>query len=72
MHAHELRRREETYLNLDYRQGGLGSNSCGPRPLPQYLLMPEPMSFRVRLRPFAIAPAGCVADAVRPLLTVLE
>lgn len=55
LHAHELRRREEIYLNLDYRQGGLGSNSCGPRPLPQYLLMPEPMSFRVRLRPFVTA-----------------
>ena len=52
MHAHELHRRKETYLNLDYRQGGLGSNSCGPRPLPEYLLMPEPMSFRMRLRPF--------------------
>ncbi len=52
MHACELQRRQEIYLNLDYRQGGLGSNSCGPRPLPQYLLMPEPMSFRLRLRPF--------------------
>ena len=41
MHAHELHRRKETYLNLDYRQGGLGSNSCGPRPR-QMLLAARP------------------------------
>ncbi|NLC55462.1 MAG: DUF4981 domain-containing protein [Armatimonadetes bacterium] len=52
-HTYELTRLEETVLHLDYRQGGLGSNSCGPRPLPQYLLLPEEMSFAVRLKPFS-------------------
>jgi hypothetical protein len=52
-HTHELAPRNETILNLDYRQGGLGSNSCGPEPLPQYQLKPEPVTFTVRLRPFA-------------------
>ena len=52
-HTYELLRRAETVLHLDYRQGGLGSNSCGPAPLPQYLLQPEPVTFSVRLRPFA-------------------
>ncbi|MBI2437508.1 MAG: DUF4981 domain-containing protein [Lentisphaerae bacterium] len=51
LHAHELRRREAVYLNLDYRQGGLGSNSCGPRPLEKYLLKPKALKFGVRLRP---------------------
>ena len=51
-HTHELVRRNETILSLDYRQGGLGSNSCGPEPLPQYLLLPEPVTFSVRLAPF--------------------
>ncbi len=53
LHAHDLPRRAGIYLNLDLRQGGLGSNSCGPRPLPQYLLRAEPMAFSVRLRPLA-------------------
>jgi hypothetical protein len=51
-HTYELKRRDETILNLDYRQSGLGSNSCGPGPLPQYIIAPEEMSFTVRLRPF--------------------
>jgi beta-galactosidase/beta-glucuronidase len=51
-HTYELSRRDETILNLDYRQSGLGSNSCGPGPLPQYIIAPEEMSFTVRLRPF--------------------
>ncbi len=52
-HTHELVRRDETILNLDYRQAPLGSNSCGPGPLPEYLLRPEPAEFSIRLRPFA-------------------
>ena len=52
-HAHELKRRPETVLHLDYRQGGLGSNSCGPAPLPQYLLPADPVTFTVRLTPIA-------------------
>ena len=52
-HAHELVRRHATMLNLDYRQGGLGSNSCGPEPLPQYLLEPRATAFTVRLKPFS-------------------
>ena len=41
-------------MHLDYQQGGLGSNSWGPRPLPQYLLQPVEMSFAVRLKPFSM------------------
>ncbi len=52
-HTFELRPCGETILNLDYLQAGLGSNSCGPGPLPQYLIEPKEMRFAVRLRPFA-------------------
>jgi len=52
-HPHELPLRDETCLNLDYRQNGLGSASCGPKPLPQYLFNPEPVEFAVRLKPFS-------------------
>jgi hypothetical protein len=52
-HRHLLRPRRETILHLDHRTGGLGSNSCGPLPLPQYLIQPEEMAFSVRLRPIS-------------------
>src|SRR6185503_6738439 len=48
-HTYDLKRRAETILNLDYRQGGLGSASCGPAPLEQYLIQPEEMTFTVVL-----------------------
>ncbi len=56
-HTHELVRRNETILNLDYRQAPLGSNSCGPGPLPEYLLKAEEVTFSMRLKPFAIESA---------------
>ncbi len=59
-HTYELKRRNETILHLDHAQCGLGSNSCGPGPLPQYLLQPEETTFSVRLKPFS-------ADAVSPM-----
>lgn len=51
-HPYELTRIPQTVLNLDYRHAGLGSNSCGPGPLPQYVLNAEPMDFTFRLKPF--------------------
>jgi len=59
-HTFDLCPRDETILHLDYRQGGLGSNSCGPGPLEQYLLKPEEMAFSVRLKPFT-------RDAISPM-----
>lgn len=52
-HEHELAPRDETILNLDYGQNGLGSASCGPGPLPQYLLNAAPVMFTVRLKAFS-------------------
>jgi len=52
-HTYELVRRDETVLNLDHAQAPLGSQSCGPGPLEEYLLKAEPTEFRVRLRPFS-------------------
>ena len=51
-HTNELVRRDEVILNLDYRQCGLGGNSCGPMTRPEYLLQPGSYSFAFRLRPF--------------------
>ena len=59
-HTYELVRRDETIVNLDYAQAPLGSASCGPGPLTEYLLEPKPIAFSVRLRPFS----GTAADAM--------
>jgi beta-galactosidase len=52
-HTHELVWQPEVTLDLDYRQGGLGNGSCGPGVLPQYLLLPEAVSWSVQLRPLS-------------------
>jgi hypothetical protein len=52
-HTYDLVRQDEITVNLDYRQAGLGSASCGPGTRPEYLLPPEPVQFSVRLRPFS-------------------
>jgi hypothetical protein len=53
MHTHELVHRPEITLNLDLAQCGLGSASCGPGVLPQYILEPDSYHFQMRLRPLA-------------------
>lgn len=50
-HTWELPRRDTITLNVDYRHHGLGSNSCGPEPLPQYQLYPEEFRFAVEFVP---------------------
>lgn len=39
-HTYDLHARPEVILNLDYRQSGLGTNSCGPGVLEQYEIKP--------------------------------
>ncbi len=50
-HTNELARRPEVYFNLDHRQCGLGGNSCGPRTLDKYLVLPGEYTFSIVLRP---------------------
>lgn len=59
-HTYELTKRDFITVNLDYRQHGLGSASCGPGQLPQYRLLPHEFNFSVRLRPFS-------KDAISPI-----
>ncbi|WP_257347120.1 beta-galactosidase subunit alpha [Pseudalkalibacillus decolorationis] len=51
-HTCDLVQRDFITLNLDYRQNGLGSGSCGPRQLPSYELRPDEFDFTIRLKPF--------------------
>lgn len=52
-HAHELKERDFVCVNIDFAQGGLGSNSCGPLPLRRYRLEPGRHSLRYMVRPFS-------------------
>ncbi|MGI6705594.1 MAG: glycoside hydrolase family 2 TIM barrel-domain containing protein [Clostridia bacterium] len=51
MHPHELTRRDETIVHLDYMNSGVGSNSCGPELLPQYRLSQKKIDFKLRIKP---------------------
>jgi hypothetical protein len=53
-HTFDLVRENRTYLYLDDRHCGLGSASCGPKPLAEYLIEPKPMRFQLRLRPVCL------------------
>lgn len=59
-HTSDLQPKDEITLNLDYRHHGLGSNSCGPAPWPEYHLRPEAFCFSLRLKPFSV-------DATSPM-----
>ena len=53
-HQHELPRRDDVWVTLDYAQCGLGSASCGPETLEQYRVEPQPTTFTFELRPFTV------------------
>lgn len=50
-HNYELLPCGDTVLCLDHAQNGIGSESCGPRLLPQYRLDGERFQFQIRLIP---------------------
>lgn len=53
-HTNELEERDRLYLNLDYKQCGIGTGSCGPDTFPHYRIDPEPFRFSVALRGFSV------------------
>ena len=50
-HDSDLRPLKETVVNLDVRQAGIGSNSCGPALREDLQMKEKEFSFRVRLLP---------------------
>ena len=50
-HTYDLKPRAEVILNLDYRQRGLGTESCGPAPLEQYRIKPGRYTWSYTLQP---------------------
>jgi beta-galactosidase len=58
-HTYELSRRTETFINLDYRQMGVGGDdSWGALAHEPYQLPAKAYGYRFRLRPFATATDG--------------
>ena len=74
-HTHELPRREEITLNLDYKQMGVGGdNSWGARTHPEYTLPAQPYRHEFLLRPYAptMGSKSVVARRPRPTVASLE
>jgi beta-galactosidase len=52
LHEHELKPREEVYLNIDHRHRGLGQAACGPEPDDAFRIWPGRFDFEYGLQPF--------------------
>lgn len=66
-HPHELNKRKETIINLDYKMSGLGSNSCGPELLPKYRFDEKHFEFSLRMKP--VMREDCsITDTVNTIL----
>lgn len=52
-HQHELAERDALTVNLDWKQCGIGTGSCGPQTFEQYRIPAEPFKFSMTLRDFA-------------------
>ncbi|MHB1485000.1 MAG: glycoside hydrolase family 2 TIM barrel-domain containing protein [Saccharofermentanales bacterium] len=50
-HDHELIKRPETVVIIDYKMSGIGSNSCGPGLLGKYQLKEKAFNFKVKILP---------------------
>lgn len=59
-HNYELEMSPYTVLCLDYRQNGIGSNSCGPRLLEEYRLDEETFVYEISLIPERQSRAGSI------------
>lgn len=57
--------REETCLNLDIRQLGLGNGSCGPQPLSIYRFPVKPERWTLRMIPVRHATPASLAERAR-------
>jgi beta-galactosidase len=49
-HTNDLHPREDITLSIDAAQCGLGGASCGPGVLPQYQVLPEPITYTLSIR----------------------
>lgn len=50
-HLNQLKHDSVIYVNIDYKQNGLGTATCGPGYLDKYIVFGKPMAFNVRIIP---------------------
>ena len=50
----ELIKEKETYINIDYKQSGVGSNSCGPKLAKQFRIDEKHIDFTFRMKPIFV------------------
>jgi beta-galactosidase len=50
-HPHELTKRAGTFINIDHRHNGIGSNSCGPELIKKYRFDEDKFNFSVAFMP---------------------
>lgn len=50
-HSYELKKSKLTYVHLDYKMSGVGSNSCGPELLEPYRLDEKEIAFEIAIKP---------------------
>ncbi len=62
-HTNELISDDLIHINIDYAQGGLGSNSCGPEPLEKYKLYPETCTLNYWIKPIINGSEGIFEKA---------
>ena len=64
-HHHQMPTHGETWLNVDWKQMGLGGDdSWGALPLPQYRMPAAPMKYRFRLRPLSTTDSAMALSKV--------
>jgi len=51
-HSFELQKDNRLYVNLDYKNSGLGSGSCGPERMEQYQVFPLPFQYSIYFKPY--------------------
>ena len=51
-HLFELQKENRLYVNLDYKNSGLGSASCGPERMEQYQVYPLPFQYSIYFMPY--------------------
>ena len=64
-HTNELRPRKETFVRFDFKNGGIGSGSCGPYTYDKYLVNDKSIRYSLGIMPFC-------AEEILPELAVRQ
>lgn len=64
-HDHELVPSDKTFVNIDYRQSGIGSNSCGPGLDGIWQLREKEFTFSLRIKPSFVNDIDPFAEVIQ-------